>query len=467
MEESKATSFLIDTHAHLDDKRFAEDREEVIKGAGAAGVEHIITVACWDQERGFDPALKIAESHENIYVAIGVHPHDARLAGDETFGQMESLARREKVVAIGETGLDYHYDNSPREIQQEVFRRQLRLAASLNLPVIIHTREADKDTLAILKEERVGETGGVLHCFSGGYEMARECLDMGLLLSFTGIITFPKATALHDVVKKVPVERMLVETDCPYLAPVPHRGKRNEPSYVVETAKRIAELKGLSLDDVARITTLNAQGLFAIGEQNHRPEIAYTIRDSLYLGITNRCNNFCTFCAKQDSFTVKGHYLRLRYEPTASDVLAAIGPDPQRYREIVFCGYGEPLMRLDLIKEVGAALKEMGCAIRINTDGLANLVYERNILAELPFVDAISVSLNAPDSDIYQRIVKTPFGERSFPAIIDFLREAKKSIASVTATVVAVPGLDVEACRRLAEEKIGVAFRLREYNEVG
>jgi len=458
---------LIDTHAHLDDKRFDEDREEVIARAQAAGVDQIITVACWEREHAFEPALTIAGSHDDIYAALGVHPHDARLAEDETFKEMESLAARAKVVAIGEIGLDYHYDNSPRNIQQEVFRRQIRLAASLNLPIIVHTREADNDTIAILKEEGAGENGGVLHCFSGGYEMARECLDMGLFLSFTGIITFPKATAVHEVVKKVPVERMLIETDCPYLAPVPHRGKRNEPAYVVETAKRIAELKGLSLDDVARITTLNAQGLFGIGEEQQRPEIAYTIRDSLYLGITNRCNNFCTFCAKQDSFTVKGHYLRLRYEPTASDVLAAIGPDPQRYREIVFCGYGEPLMRLDLIKEVGSVLKEMGCAIRINTDGLANLVYDRNVLAELPFVDAISVSLNAPDSETYQRIVKTPFRERSFPAILDFLREAKQSIPSVTATVVAVPGLDVEACRRLAEEEIGVAFRAREYNEVG
>ncbi|MCP3677078.1 MAG: YchF/TatD family DNA exonuclease [Deltaproteobacteria bacterium] len=467
MEKSKVAPSLVDTHAHLDDQRFEEDREEVIERAGGVGVEQIITVACWDPQHGFEPTLKIADSHDAIYTAIGIHPHDARLAEDETFKQMEALAGRTKVVAIGETGLDYHYDNSPRDIQQEVFRRQIRLGTSLNLPIIIHTREADRDTLDILKEERAGDTGGVLHCFSGGYEMAKECLDMGLFLSFTGIITFPKAAALQEVVKKVPVERMLVETDCPYLAPVPYRGKRNEPAYVVETAKRIAELKGLHLDDVARITTLNAQGFFGIGEQQQRPEIAYTIRDSLYLAITNRCNNLCTFCAKQDSFTVKGHYLRLRYEPTASDVLAAIGPNPQQYKEIVFCGYGEPLIRLDLIKEVGTALKELGCTIRINTDGLANLVYERNILPEIPFVDAISVSLNAPDSDTYQRIVKTPFGERSFPAIIDFLREAKKHITSVTATVVAVPGLDVEACRRLAEEEIGVVFRAREYNEVG
>ncbi|MFQ5585280.1 MAG: YchF/TatD family DNA exonuclease [Thermodesulfobacteriota bacterium] len=467
MEESETVSSLFDTHAHLDDRRFDSDREEVIERARGAGVEQIITVACWDAEQGFDAALEIAEKNDAMYAAIGIHPHDARLVGEETFQQIQSLAGREKVIAIGETGLDYHYDNSPREVQREAFRSHIRLARSLNLPLIVHTREADTDTLAILKEEGAGETGGVFHCFSGDYDMATECLDMGFLLSFTGIVTFPGATALHEVVKKIPVERMAVETDCPYLAPVPCRGKRNEPAYVVETAKRIAALKGLSLDDVARITTLNAQGLFGIGSRERKPEIAYRIRDSLYLAVTNRCNNFCTFCAKQSSFTVKGHYLRLRYEPTAKDVMAAIGPDPLQYKEIVFCGYGEPLIRLDLVREVGAALKERGCTVRINTDGLANLVYERNILPEISFIDALSVSLNAPDSESYQRLVKTPFGEKSFPAIIDFLKEARKHIGKVTATVVAIPGLDIEACRRLAEEEIGVTFRVREYNEVG
>ncbi|MEE8574313.1 MAG: TatD family nuclease-associated radical SAM protein, partial [Thermodesulfobacteriota bacterium] len=298
---------------------------------------------------------------------------------------------------------------------------------------------------------------------------AAVALELGFYISISGSVTFKKADELREVVRGVPVERLLLETDCPYLAPVPNRGKRNEPSYVVRTAEMIAELKGLTLADTARITTLNAENVFALpGSVTGEAELAYRIRDSLYLNITNRCTNYCTFCAKFKSYTVKGHYLRLNEEPTALDIFKAIGADPaEKYDEIVFCGYGEPLIRLDLVKEVGLKLKKMGCRIRIDTDGLANLVHGRNILPELKFVDCVSVSLNAPDSDAYQSIVKTPFGDAAYPAILFFLREAKKHIAKVVATAVSVPGVDMEATRKVAAGEIGVTFRVREYNEVG
>ncbi len=458
---------FIDTHAHLDDPRFNKDREDVIKRAIEAGIEHIITVGCWEPEKGLDTAVRIAESYDNIYTAIGAHPHDARVASNDTFQQIEALTEHKKVIAIGETGLDFHYDKSPRNIQMDVFRRHIQIARRSNLPLIIHTREAEGDTLDILKEEGGEEIGGVFHCFSGDHEMARECINMGFFLSFTGIVTFTNATNIHEIIKKVPVERILLETDCPYLSPEPHRGKRNEPAFLVETAKKIAEIKALSLEDIARITTLNAKELFGIGKLERPSKIAYKIRDSLYLNVTNRCTNYCTFCAKHRSFSVKGHYLRLRYEPTFEDIIKAVGPDPQNYKEVVFCGFGEPLIRIDLVKKSGLFLKKMGCRIRIDTDGLANIVHGKNVLPELMFVDEISVSLNAPDSESYQSLVKTPYGDDAFPAILWFLKEAKKYIKKVNATVVAVPGLDVESCRRLAEDEIGVAFRVREYNEVG
>ncbi len=459
---------LIDTHAHLDDPKFKEDKDEVIKRAGDAGLEKIITVGCYQASYGFRPAIELADRYDIIYAALGVHPHDASVAGEESFKKLTELAGHKKVIAIGETGLDYHYEHSPRDVQKAVFARHIQLARELNLPLIIHSREAQDDTLDILRDEGVADIGGVMHCFSGSYDMAGKCLDMGMYLSFTGVVTFPKAANIHEVVKKIPIERMLIETDCPYLAPLPHRGKRNEPSFIVETARRIAEIKAVSLDDVARITTLNAKELFGIGTEPAEPRIAYQIRNSLYLNITNRCTNHCTFCAKFKSYTVKGHYLRLKEEPRFLDVIKAVGENPAaRYYEIVFCGFGEPLMRLDLVKEAGLFLKKQGCRIRIDTDGLANLVHGRNVLPELMFVDDISVSLNAPDSETYQRLVKTPFGDRAFPAIIWFLKEARKYIAKVTATVVAVPGLDVEACRRLVEDELGVDFRVREYDEVG
>ena len=465
---------FIDTHAHLDDPRFDGDRDRVVERARSGGVGTIINVGCWNRDNAFDGLHPILERYDLIRCALGVHPHDAKDVEDHApFDLIRRLLEREKgiwrerTVAIGETGLDYHYDNSPRDVQREVFRQHISLARALNLPLIVHSREAEKDTLRILEDEGAGEIGGVFHCFSGGLDMARRVLDMGFYLSFTGVVTFPNARKVHEVVRNVPVERILLETDCPYLAPVPVRGKRCEPSFIVHTAQKIAELKGLSLEDVARITTINAEDLFGLGSGPREVRIAYRIRNSLYLNITNRCTNYCTFCAKFKSYTVKGHYLRLKEEPTFEEVVRAVGDEPERYDEVVFCGFGEPLLRLDLVKKVGMYLKKRGCRIRIDTDGLANLVHGRNVLRELMFVDCISVSMNAPDSETYQRLVKTPFGDRAFPAIVYFLREARKFIPKVVATVVAVPGLDVEACRRLAEEEIGVGFRVREYNEVG
>ena len=474
MDIDKESSKLVDSHAHLDDRRFAGDLTEVIERAAEAGVANILTVACWSSETGFSGLDPLLDRYDHIYGAVGVHPHDAAAALQAQCSPValirSTAAANPKIVAIGETGLDFHYDHSPPEAQAKLFREQIRLAGELKLPLIVHSREAERETMEILREEGAGElTGGVLHCFSGSAEMAREALDLGFYLSFSGVVTFPKALELQDVARFVPIERILVETDCPYLAPVPERGKRNEPSFVAHTAAKVAELKGLSVEDVARITTLNAKTLFGLGEREERhARIAYKIRNSLYLNITNRCTNHCTFCAKFRSYTVKGHYLKLAAEPTAAELLKAVGPDPaERFDEIVFCGYGEPLIRLDLVKEVGGVLKKAGCKIRVDTDGLSNLVHGRNVLPELQFVDTISVSLNAPDSETYQRIVKTPYGDSAYPAILFFLRDAKKHIAKVVASAVSVPGVDMEACRKVAEDEIGVPFRVREYNEVG
>lgn len=472
---TKDISF-VDTHAHLDDARFDVDRKEAVRRAGEAGLKNIISVGCWDREKGFGPLAGVLKEHAFIYAALGVHPHDAKdAAGGQAFDLIKKCALewkdgngRGRVVAIGETGLDYHYDKSPRPVQKDVFIRQIRLARELNLPLIVHSREADKDTIEILKAEGASATGGVFHCFSGTGETAEEVLKLGFFISFTGVVTFPKADDLREIVKKVPMEKLLIETDCPYLAPAPHRGKRNEPAFVVDTARQIAAIKGLSIEDVARITTNNAEDLFALRkDKDDKIKIAYKIRNSLYLNVTNRCSNYCTFCAKFKSYTVKGHYLRLGEEPDFKKVIDAIGPDPLQYDEIVFCGFGESLIRLDLVKEVGMYLKRMGCRIRVDTDGLANLVHRRNVLPELKFVDVISVSLNAPDSATYQKLVKTPFGDAAYPAIVFFLKEAKKHISKVVASIVAVPGLDVEACRKVAEDEIGVAFRVREYDNVG
>ncbi|MFA5517265.1 MAG: TatD family hydrolase [Desulfuromonadales bacterium] len=456
---------LVDTHAHLDSTQFAVDRQAVIARARENGLSHLVTVGTDLGSSRLN--VEIAKDNSDIFAAVGIHPHDAATASEDAMAELRTLIGSEpKIVAVGEIGLDFYRDRAPREVQRQAFRRQIRLAREVGLPLIVHDREAHQEVVQILREEKAAEVGGVLHCFSGDLAMARDCIDLGFYISFPGAITYPKNEEARSVVRGVPIERLLVETDCPYLAPQPFRGKRNEPAYVRHTAQAVAAIKGLSEADVARITTLNACRLFGIGAVEESARIAYPIRDSLYLNITNRCTNSCTFCAKFRDFTVKGHALRLAVEPSAEEVKEAIG-DPRLWREIVFCGYGESLLRLDLVKEIAAWLKDLGVKVRVNTDGQANLVYGRNILPELRgLIDAVSVSLNAPDAATYQRLCRSDFGEAGFEGVKDFLRQARQHIPEVTATAVAIPGIDMQACRRVAAD-LGVAFREREYNEMG
>ncbi|HZG54555.1 MAG TPA: TatD family hydrolase [Pyrinomonadaceae bacterium] len=256
---------FVDSHAHIDGTEFDADRDEVVERARAAGVVAILNVGTGDPHGADLPrAVKVAEQYEGVYAAVGVHPHDARLFDERAAERVYELARSSgRVIAWGEIGLDYHYDNSPREVQREAFARQLRLARELNLPVIIHSREADEETVEILRVELGGAArGGIMHCFGGGYEMAASVLDLGFMISFAGNVTFKKAEALREVARRVPVARLLVETDCPFLTPVPFRGRRNEPARVVETARCLAELHGVELAEFARITTGNFHRFF-------------------------------------------------------------------------------------------------------------------------------------------------------------------------------------------------------------
>jgi len=456
---------LIDSHAHLEMKDFDRDRDRVIARALEAGVSHIITVATRvsDAHR----ALNIAQKNESVYVALGIHPHESKDIAHGDYDELRSLSKEKKVVAFGEIGLDFYRNYSPRQVQLTRFRELLRLGKDIGLPIIIHDRDAHEEILSILQEEGNGRWRGIFHCFSGDTSLAKKVIQMGFLLSIPGTVTFKRSIIQQEVVRLISLEKILLETDCPYLAPEPYRGKRNEPAYIRNTAEKIASLKGLTFEDVARITSVNAKLLFGVGEEIPKGKIVYPIRNSLYLNITNRCSNRCTFCWKNESFVVKGHDLELSREPEAEELLQAMG-DPKQYQEIVFCGFGEPLLRLDLVKTVGAEVKKKGARVRIDTDGQANMVYGRNILPELKgLVDTISVSLNAENAPKYHRLCRSPFGEKGFPGILDFIREAKKVIPEVVATIVEMPGVDVEACRRLVEDELGVKFKVRAYDEVG
>jgi TatD DNase family protein len=458
---------IFDSHAHLS-KEFFEDISEVVQRARNANVNEIVTVGSSSNPAVMEEAIEVASTFEGVYAAIGIHPHEAQGATDKTFSAFEALLGHEKVVAVGETGLDFHYNFSSKESQIEVFKRQIAIARDRGLPIVVHCREAHEECLGILSEV-ASQVKGVIHCFTGDLETARRYVGLGFFVSIPGVVTFRNARTLKETVKGLLVERMLVETDSPYLSPEPMRGKRCEPAYVTYTVQAIASIKGLSLEDVARITTLNARRLFGLSSGDYaQPKITYGIRDSLYINVTNRCTLHCTFCGKFRDFYVKGHNLRLKKDPSAQEICEALqNENLERYKEVVFCGYGEPLLRLDVVKEVAKWLKERGKKVRVNTDGLANLVHKRNCLEELRgLVDEISVSLNAQDAKTYAKYCRSKYGEQAFQAVLDFMQEAKKIIPQVVATVVTLPDVDIEACRRLALG-LGVAFRVRPLDDIG
>ena len=258
---------FVDSHAHIDGEEFDADRDEVVARAREAGVGAILNVGTGDPHAGnFERAVAVALKYEGVYAAAGVHPHDARLYDEAAERRLLEIVRRgPPVVAWGEIGLDYHYDHSPRDVQRTVFAAQLRLARAEGLPVIIHTREADEETAEILRAElKEAGAGGVMHCFGGGPALAETALELGFMISFAGNVTFKKAENLREVARTVPPERLLVETDCPYLAPVPLRGRRNEPAFVVETARFLADLRGVEPEELGRVTSENFARLFRL-----------------------------------------------------------------------------------------------------------------------------------------------------------------------------------------------------------
>jgi len=257
---------LVDSHAHLDGEDFAADLETVIARARAAGLTGIVCVGLWRGPGDFGNALALAGRDPAFFAAtVGIHPHDAARVPEADWAVADALARDPRVVGVGETGLDFHYDHSPRDAQEEGFRRSLRTARGAGKPVVVHVREADEACARILGEEGVPPAGGVIHCFTGDAAAARAYLDLGLHVSVAGIVTFRTAGAIREAVRIVPRDRLLVETDCPYLAPVPHRGKRNEPAWVAETAAKVAEVWGASAEEVGRVTAENAARLFRLG----------------------------------------------------------------------------------------------------------------------------------------------------------------------------------------------------------
>jgi len=462
---------IIDTHAHLDMDQYDADREEVIQRARDNGVDYILNIGC-DVESSAR-SLELAEQYDFIYATAGIHPHDVKSIDDTTYAELRRLLAHPRMVAVGEIGLDYFKNYSPQDLQRTHFRKQLELAKELDKPIIVHCRDANEDMISILSEfykPNNRARSGIFHCFSGNQKLADKALGMGFYISFSGSVTFKKSDELRAVAKTIPADRLFVETDCPFLTPAPNRGKRNEPSFVHHTAQLVAEVRGLRVEDVQRTTELNFFELFGIGKNAPTGTVSYQIRNSLYLNLTTRCTDDCVFCTRLTRPVVQGYNLKLDREPTAEEVWESID-DPTKYDEVVFCGYGEPTLRLDVIKEVAKKIKDAGGRVRLNTNGHGNVINKRNILPELQgLIDEMSVSLNTDTSEAYDAICRPlpAFRNGIYDKIKEFIAEAKIYIPKVQATIVTQQkDVDESACEEIVKKEFGVDYRTRRYNMVG
>lgn len=461
---------LVDSHCHLTWESFASDVDAVIGRMKESGVAQAIVVSTGLEDARRARAL--TRDHEGLYPTAGIHPNDVPEDLDAALGQLEGLFHEGGFCAVGETGLDYYRDRVARDVQHHSFRKQAELARALDLPLIVHIRDQEgrwdayDDVATILGE--VEGVRGVIHCYTGDVRHLERYLDLGFFLSFSGILTFPKGENVREAARHTPIERTLVETDAPFLAPIPHRGKRNEPGYVAHVAEALAPLKKLSVADVRRITTRNTRSLFRLPSVETSGPPVYLIRGAAYVNVTNACDAKCTFCPRtHDQFDVKGYDLRRPNDPTTEEILEALG-DASAYPEVVFCGYGEPTLRLDVVKAVAAYVKQHGGRTRLNTNGHADLIHKRPTADELVgLIDEVSVSLNAQDRDTFERHCPSAFSPDGFTPMLDWIRSAVGAGLHVTVTALeGLEGVDIEACRRLAKD-LGAAWRSRVLNEVG
>lgn len=451
---------FVDTHAHLFFENFKEDIDEVVERAKQNDVDYIIVPAT-DLKTARE-AIALSEKYSNIYLTVGIHPHDTKGWNDPLIPQIEELAKHPKVVAIGEIGLDYYYDFSPKDQQIRAFKAQLDLAVKLQLPVVIHNRDSDEDMMEIIQSYCGTGLKAQFHCFNASVNDAVEYMKMNHFISFTGNITHKKSDSLREILSKIDLNHLMLETDSPFMTPVPYRGKRNEPSYVKIVAQQVADIHKLSLEEVGRITSLNAFRFFGIGNPP-KTSFTYLIHNSLYINVTNRCNADCTFCRRKEDPFLRGYNLGMKKseEPSAQVYIDEIG-DPKKYDEIVFCGYGEPTIRWDVVKEVAKYVKDNGGKTRINTNGHGNLINKKDITPEMRgLIDTISISLNSYNSKQYAELMQV--SESHFEEMKTFASLAKKYVNKVVMSVVSLDEVEIEESRKVVEDEIGVEFRVREY----
>lgn len=451
---------FVDTHAHLFFENYKDDIDVVLNRAKENDIDFVIVPAT--DLKTAKESIALAEKYEQVYSTVGIHPHDTKEWNDSLIAQIEELARHPKVVAIGEIGLDYYYDFSPKDQQIKAFKAQLDLAVKLQLPVVIHNRDSDEDMMDIVQSYCGTGLKAQFHCFNGSIEDALEYMKMNHFISFTGNITYKKSDSLRETLSKIDLNHLMLETDSPFMTPVPHRGKRNEPSFVKIVAQQVAEVHKLSIKDIGRITSLNVFRFFGIGKAP-KTSFTYLLGNSLYINVTNRCNADCTFCRRKEDPFLRGYNLGMKKseEPAAEVYIGEIG-DPKIYDEIVFCGYGEPTIRWDVVKQVAKYVKDNGGKTRMNTNGHGNLINKKDITPEMKdLIDVISISLNSYDPKQYSELMQV--SESHFDEMKNFARLAKQYVKKVVMSVVSLDEVEIEESRKVVEDEIGVEFRVREY----
>lgn len=448
-----------DTHAHLYLKNFSEDLPQVMKRAKDAGIDLIILPSI--DMNSTESVLRLCNEYPGVYGAVGVHPHDCKDFSEADVKRLAELAIDSKIIAIGEIGLDYFYDFTPREKQISAFTRQLDLALELDLPVIVHNRDSDEDMSRIMQRYAGSGLRAQFHCYSGSEDLLKQLIALHHYVSFTGNITFKKMDSIRNLSLLVPLPQLLLETDSPFMTPVPHRGKRNEPELIPLIAETHASLRGLTAKEIGEITTFNAFKFFGIKHSTGLTK-TYQLGDALYINVSNRCNADCVFCARHTDPVLHGYNLKMSKteEPAAAEYLSEIG-DPKKYSEIVFCGYGEPSIRWDVVREVATRIKEQGGKTRMNTNGHGNLINKRDIAPEMAGVlDSVSISLNSHDKKQYAEIMRLP--ESYFEEMLRFAQACLPYVPEVVLSVVDYPGVDIEAAKQVAEAT-GTKFRVRGY----
>ncbi len=451
---------FIDTHAHLFFENYKNDIDDVITRAKENGVDYIVIPAT--DLKTANEAISLAEKYAQVYAAVGIHPHDTKNWDESIIPEIEKLAKHPKVVAIGEIGLDYYYDFSPQDQQIKAFKSQLELAIKLELPVVIHNRDSDGDMMDIISSYCGSGLKAQFHCFNGSLEDATEFMKMNHFISFTGNITFKKSDGLRNTLKHIDLNHIMLETDSPFMTPVPFRGKRNEPVYVCYVAQQVADIHKISVEEVGRITSLNTFRFFGIGKAP-KTSFTYLIGNSLYINVTNRCNADCTFCRRKDDPFLRGHNLGMKKsEEPFADVYIKEIDDPKKFDEIVFCGYGEPTIRWDVVKEVAKYIKANGGKTRMNTNGHGNVINKKDITPEMKgLIDVVSISFNTYDPKQYAELMRV--SENHYEEMKNFARLAKQYVKKVVMSVVSLDEVEIEKSRKVVEEEIGVEFRVREY----